>query len=145
MLDPALQGLVGALVPVVGSAAGLLLYLKNRTKVRDDERSEMISLLMGLSQSRIVEQGMIYIDRGYVTPDEFEDLHRYLYGPYSRLGGNGTAERIMHAVQRLPFQPTTPIIERAFAIPIRESDPTGVPLDKNQGVPDDGPSEDRRT
>lgn len=119
---------------VLGGAAGSLLvslvsfivYLKNRTKTSDHERSEMISLLMGLAQHQILFKGLEYLDRGWVTSDEYEDLRRYLYDPYHRLGGNGAAERIMHAVERLPFHAEEPAIQRAFAIPIRESDPTGI-------------------
>ena len=38
---------------------------------------------------------MSYIDQGYVTQDEYENLRVYLYEPYERMGGNGSAKRIM--------------------------------------------------
>jgi hypothetical protein len=48
--------------------------------------------------------GTQYIKRGYVTKDEFENLHDYLFVPYKKLGGNGTAEKVMDDVKRLPMK-----------------------------------------
>lgn len=36
--------------------------------------------------------------------DDYENLHDYLYLPYKKLGGNGTAEKIMKEVERLPLK-----------------------------------------
>ena len=47
--------------------------------------------------------GMSYIDRGCVTQDEYENLRVYLYEPYERMGGNGSAKRIMQEVDKLPI------------------------------------------
>ena len=47
--------------------------------------------------------GMQYVDRGYVTQDEYENLRTYLYDPYKKLGGNGSAERVMKEVDKLPI------------------------------------------
>lgn len=60
-------------------------------------------LIMGLANDRIQYLGMQYIMRGHISKDEFEDFIKYLYEPYKELGGNGTAERIMHEVEKLPF------------------------------------------
>lgn len=35
--------------------------------------------------------------------DEYENLRVYLYEPYAKLGGNGSAKRIMQEVDRLPI------------------------------------------
>ena len=40
----------------------------------------------------------------YVTRAEYENLNEYLFQPYHKLGGNGTAERIMKEVERLPLR-----------------------------------------
>ena len=48
--------------------------------------------------------GMKYIERGYITRDEYENLHDYLYVPYNKMGGNGSAERIMDEVKKLPIR-----------------------------------------
>ena len=61
-------------------------------------------MIKGLGHSKIMETGMIYINRGWITKDEYEDLYTYLYEPYKALGGNGSAERIMEEVRKLPIK-----------------------------------------
>ena len=61
-------------------------------------------MLIGLGHDRIVYLGMKYIDRGYITHDEYENLYEYLYKPYEKMGGNGSAKRIMDEVSRLPIR-----------------------------------------
>ena len=48
--------------------------------------------------------GMRYIDRGWITQDEYENLNSYLYEPYKKLGGNGSALRVMQEVNKLPIR-----------------------------------------
>ena len=43
-------------------------------------------------------------ERGYITRDEYENLYEYLYKPYEKLGGNGSAKRIMAEVDKLPIR-----------------------------------------
>ena len=57
-------------------------------------------MLIGLGHDRIMFLGMTYIDRGYITKDEYENL----YKPYEKLGGNGSAKRIMAEVDKLPIR-----------------------------------------
>ena len=44
---------------------------------------------------------MSYIERGEITRDEYENLHDYLYVPYQKMGGNGSAARVMAEVEKL--------------------------------------------
>ena len=64
-------------------------------------------MLIGLAHDRIVYLGMGYVERGYITQDEYENLYEYLYKPYERLGGNGSAKRIMIEVNKLPIHKST--------------------------------------
>ena len=61
-------------------------------------------MLIGLGNDRIMALGEIYIHRGSITTDEYENLYNYLYIPYKKLGGNGSAERIMAEVKKLPLK-----------------------------------------
>lgn len=61
-------------------------------------------MLRGLAHDRICELGEKYIEQGYVTKDEYENLHDYLFVPYQELGGNGTAAKIVEDVKRLPMK-----------------------------------------
>lgn len=70
---------------------------------KDVEKGANTQMLLGLGHDRIVYLGLKYIERGWITQDEYENLHRYLYTPYLDLKGNGSAERIMNEVKRLPI------------------------------------------
>ena len=61
-------------------------------------------LLIGLAHDRIIYLGTRYIERGYITPDEYENLNDYLYQPYAENGGNGSAKRVMEQVRSLPIK-----------------------------------------
>jgi hypothetical protein len=45
-----------------------------------------------------------YIQRGWITEEEYKNLNDYLYKPYEELGGNGSAKRIMMEVNKLPIR-----------------------------------------
>jgi hypothetical protein len=122
---------IAALIPFLTASVGFWAYLKNRFKVDDTDRKIMVNLLFGLAQSQLIMQGMKYIERGWISTEEYEDLRRYLYEPYRDLGGNGTVERIMHAVERLPFSEEPMFKTEVYRdIPIRETDETGIPHSK---------------
>ena len=61
-------------------------------------------LLLGLAHDRICYLGLKCIERGYITQDEYENLNDYLYVPYRERGGNGSAQRVMEMVKKLPFR-----------------------------------------
>lgn len=64
-------------------------------------------MLIGLGHDRIMYLGMKYIERKYITQSEYENLYKYLYEPYKKMGGNGSAERVMEEVKRLEIRPDT--------------------------------------
>lgn len=68
-----------------------------------DKKSMSSKMLLGLGHDKILYLCNYYIDRGYITSDEYENLHDYLFVPYKALGGNGTAERLMKEVSNLPI------------------------------------------
>lgn len=98
-VNPFVQTLVTVICSVFASS-GLWALIQKRVD-KNDARTRMIK---GLGHSQIVEFGMIYINRGWITKDEYEDLYTYLYEPYKALGGNGSAERIMDEVRKLPIK-----------------------------------------
>lgn len=97
-MDPIIQVIVTVLGAVLASG-GLWNYLQKRHD-RKDAKTKMI---LGLGHDRIVFLAMKYIERGWITQDEYEDLVKYLYTPYQDMGGNGTAKRLMEEVVRLPI------------------------------------------
>jgi len=86
---------------VLGSAlasSGLWALVGRRAGKDYAERK----MLVGLAHDRIVHLGMAYVERGYITQDEYENLRVYLYEPYEKMGGNGSARRVMLEVDKLP-------------------------------------------
>ena len=85
------------------ASSGLWAYVLRRSD-RMDAKTE---LLMGIAHDRIIVLGMTYVNRGYITQDEYENLYTYLYEPYRKVtNGNdfGSAERVMKEVDHLPIR-----------------------------------------
>lgn len=99
-MSPLLQLVLTSVCSVLASS-GFWAYMQHRSMRKDGTAS----LLMGLAYDRITTLGISYINRGWVTRDELEELQKYFFEPYKALGGNGVAERIMMEVQTLPFRP----------------------------------------
>lgn len=90
-----------------GIVFGSLGFWQFVTKVWENKKRKKSAesrLLMGIGFGKITDLGLKYIDRGYITQDEFHDINHYLYEPYREMGGNGTAERLMEQVKKLPFK-----------------------------------------
>lgn len=88
------------IVCAVIASSGFWAYLQARRE-RKDVKTRM---LVGLAHDRILSLGMQYIERGHITRDEYENLYEYLYRPYEKMGGNGSAKRIMQIINTLPIQ-----------------------------------------
>lgn len=85
-------------------------YIQERSKRKAAENKHNnleTQMLIGLAHDRIIYLGMTYIERGYITQDEYENLYEYLYKPYEKLGGNGSAKRIMTEVDQLAIHKST--------------------------------------
>lgn len=96
--------LIGSIVGAVFTSTGFwafLTYILQRKEANDSAESQM---LKGLGHDRICSLGQLYIKQGYIDKDDYENLHDYLYLPYKKLGGNGTAEKIMNEVEKLPLK-----------------------------------------
>jgi hypothetical protein len=98
-MDQWLQTLLTAVLAVAGSS-GFWAYMQRR----DSRKSQTDRLLQGLAYKEIISMGMDYIERGWITNDEYDDYRR-LYDAYKALGGNGVTERVMAEVTNLPMRP----------------------------------------
>lgn len=91
---------VTIMISVLGSS-GLWAFLQKRADKKDAKNL----MLLGLGHDRIIDLCEKYITRGWLSHDEYENLYEYLYKPYKEMGGNGTAERLMEEVKKLPVKP----------------------------------------
>ena len=82
------------------ASSGFWTFLSKR---RDNNNAEA-KMLLGLGHVKIIETCEKYIVRGYIRQDEYDSLYNYLYLPYKELGGNGTAERMINEVKKLPIR-----------------------------------------
>lgn len=98
--------MVITIVCSVIASSGFWAYLQ-RNFDRKDVKTEM---LVGLAHDRIMDLSICYIQRGWITQDEYENLYKYLYVPYSKLGANGSAKRNMTEVDKLPIRKIDPTI-----------------------------------
>jgi hypothetical protein len=96
-MDPIVQMIITIIGSVIASS-GFWAYLMHR----NDRKDVTKQMLLGLAHDRIIFLGMSYIERGdWITQDEYENLCEYLYKPYKKMGGNGSADRVMVAVDKL--------------------------------------------
>lgn len=98
-----MDDLTHILVTIVSSvlaSSGLWALISKRLEKKDVKTQ----MLLGLAHDRIMHLGMVYIDRGWITHDEYENFHEYLYKPYKKMGGNGTGDHIMSEVDKLELR-----------------------------------------
>ena len=57
--------------------------------------------IAGLEHDRIVHVGKGYMKSGQISLEDYDDIRRYLYEPYRKLGGNGTAEDVMEKLKEM--------------------------------------------
>lgn len=91
--------LIAAVVVAVLGSNGLWAFLQSKS-TRKTARDRMI---LGLGHAEIFRVAEKYIHRNGITMSELEDLEKYLYKPYSDMGGNGTAAAVVAKCKELPI------------------------------------------
>jgi len=92
--------MVLTIIGSVVASSGFWAYIQKKLEKKDIKTI----MLIGLAHDRIIYLGMSYIERGWITNDEYENIHDYLYKPYEQMGGNGVAKRIMNELKKLPIR-----------------------------------------
>lgn len=81
------------------ASSGFWAFLGNRLERNSAERE----LIVGIGYIELVFFGMQFIERGWITRDEYETMQA-LYKPYIKLGGNGSGKKIMKEIENLPIR-----------------------------------------
>lgn len=81
------------------ASSGLWAFLGSKMERNNAERE----LIVGIGHIELVFFGMQYIERGWITREEYETMQD-LYKPYVKLGGNGSGTKIMKEVEGLPIR-----------------------------------------
>lgn len=105
-MEPWMAALIGSITTVLASS-GFWAYLQKR----DTTKTAVAQLLMGLAYDKIMGLGVAYIERGWISKDEYEAFWNELYVPYKDIGGNGLAERVALEVSHLPIRSHTKYAE----------------------------------
>lgn len=87
------------IVTALLASSGLWAFLGKKLERNNSERE----LLVGIGHVELIFFGMQYIERGWITRDEYETLQG-LYKPYVKLGGNGSGTKIMKELEELPIR-----------------------------------------
>lgn len=98
-----LKDILIAVFTTLLASAGFWAFI---TKIVD-KKSAKSKMILGLGHKALMDNAMEYIRRGNITRGEYEDLYKYLYKPYKDMGGDGSVERIMKEVDKLPIVPDT--------------------------------------
>ena len=91
--------LILTIVTSILASSGLWAFLGSRMDRNNAERD----LIVGIGHIELVFFGMQYIERGWITREEYETMQD-LYKPYIKLGGNGSGTKIMKEVEKLPIR-----------------------------------------
>lgn len=87
------------IVTALLASSGLWAFLGKKLERNNSERE----LLIGIGHIELVFFGMQYIERGWITRDEYDTMQD-LYEPYVKLGGNGSGTKIMKELEKLPIR-----------------------------------------
>lgn len=94
-----LEQIIVTIITALLASSGLWAFLGKSIERSSAERE----LLVGIGHIELVFFGMQYIERGWITREEYETMQD-LYKPYVKLGGNGSGTKIMKEVESLPIR-----------------------------------------
>ena len=94
---------VTAIICAVFASTGFWTLISNVYNNCHNKKSAETKLLIGLAHHVIFEKCEKYIERGHITPMEYEDL-LCIFEPYTESGGNGTGTLLVKAVGDLPIR-----------------------------------------
>ena len=95
-----MEGSIWPIVLAVLGGSGFWALLKIVVQHFMQKKSALHEAVVGLLHDRVYQICHSLIERGSVTTEEYDNL-KYLYEPYIKLGGNGTAKRLKEEVDKL--------------------------------------------
>lgn len=92
--------LAATIICAVFASNGFWALLEKRREKKDAK----VQMILGLGHDRIIHLCKFYLEQGWISTDDLENLYKYLYLPYKSMGGNGVAERLVTRVEALPIK-----------------------------------------
>ena len=93
------------LVAAIFGCTGFWTFVSSLINSKMEKKDAKTQMILGLGHERLREKCEKHLADGYITADDYEDLDKYLYQPYKKMGGNGTVEKLMNDVRQLPLRP----------------------------------------
>lgn len=97
-----MQTIVIPIIVAVVASSGFWAFLQAWIGAKGKKKSVDRKALLALLHDKLYTACREVIKKGEIAADEYENLH-YLYEPYLGMGGNGTCERLMNEVDKLPI------------------------------------------
>lgn len=69
-----------------------------------DRRSATTKLVLGLTRDKLIHLGMGYIDRGWITKEEYEAYMTFFWEPYSKFDPDELSIKVVDAIKQLPIR-----------------------------------------
>lgn len=94
---------VDMLITMIGSvfaSGGVWSFVLYKVK-QNDAGTRMTR---GMAHYQIIEEGQKFIERGWITHEEYDDFMKYLGNPYLESGSNGLAKKMIDDISDLPFK-----------------------------------------
>ena len=100
---------ITAIIVAIIASSGLWSFIAVLVQKKMEKKDAKHQMIMGLGHDRIKYLAEKYIAQGWIAADDHEDLVKYLYEPYVKMGGNGTAKKLMDDVNKLPIKKKLPV------------------------------------
>ena len=97
-----MSNLVIPIFCAIFSSVGFWTFVNNIYQDHREKESAERKALLGLLHEKLCDKVAEYQARGEITQQEYRDLHKFIYDPYKELGGNGTGDKMMKAVEDIP-------------------------------------------
>lgn len=94
-------GIIGSIVRIYQLWKKSIEVKEGRQKIIDDRFLKLEKAQIAILHNKIYHQCTTYLDDGYISIDDLDDLN-YMYRAYASLGGNGTGEHLYNSVKNLP-------------------------------------------
>lgn len=93
-----------AIVGVIFASSGLWTFVQTVWMTKYKKQTAEDKLLLGLAFNRIIKIATKHIEKGWIDVDEYHELNKYLFKPYKDAGGDGTAQKLINEVEKLPMK-----------------------------------------
>lgn len=96
--------LLVTIIVAVFASTGFWSFVQWGVQKKTTEKTASEKLLLGIAFQSIVELCQHHLEVGHISTEEYKELNHYLFKPYKELGGDGTAEKLMEEVKKLPMK-----------------------------------------